>query len=142
MANANKIVPYLDLPLQHINDRMLRRMQRKVNRAETEDLLGRLREAIPGLALRTTFIVGFPGETEAEFEELLAFVRAQRFERAGVFPYSLEPGTPAARLPEQLPEEVKIERRNRLMEAQQAIAFAWGEQQVGRELEVLIDGPD
>src|SRR5207249_2531872 len=95
LAGAKKIIPYLDVPLQHINDRLLRRMQRRVNRAETEALLARLRKAIPNLALRTTFIVGFPGETDAEFEELLAFVRATRFERVGVFPYSFEPGTPA-----------------------------------------------
>src|SRR5436853_2738543 len=95
MATAKKIVPYLDMPLQHINDRMLRRMQRRVNRAATEGLLGKLRASIPGLALRTTFIVGFPGETEAEFEELSEFAKAQRFERVGVFPYSFEPGTPA-----------------------------------------------
>jgi ribosomal protein S12 methylthiotransferase len=142
LARAKKIVPYLDMPLQHINDRLLRRMQRRVNRGETEELLGKLRAAIPELALRTTFIVGFPGETEAEFEELLAFVKAQRFERVGVFPYSLEPGTPAARLPDHLPEEIKLERRNRLMEAQQEVAFAWSQAQVGRQLEVLIDGPD
>src|SRR5438874_8124102 len=114
LADAKKIVPYLDLPLQHINDRMLRRMQRRVNRTETENLLGKLRSAIPEMALRTTFIVGFPGETDAEFDELLEFMRGQRFERVGVFPYSLEPGTPAARLPDHLPEEIKHERRNRL----------------------------
>jgi ribosomal protein S12 methylthiotransferase len=142
LAGAQKILPYLDLPLQHINDRVLRRMQRRVNRAATEELVGRLREAVPGLALRTTFIVGFPGETEAEFEELVAFVRAARFERVGVFPYSLEPGTPAARLDGHLPEEVKVRRQRRLMEAQQEVAFAWSRGQVGRELEVLIDGPD
>ena len=142
LAGAEKIVPYLDVPLQHINDRVLRRMQRRVNRAATEDLLGRLRAAIPGLALRTTFIVGFPGETEAEFEELLAFVQAARFERAGVFPYSFEPGTPAARLEGHLPETVKTERHQRLMEVQQEVAFGWGRGQVGREMEVLIDGPD
>jgi ribosomal protein S12 methylthiotransferase len=142
LASATKIVPYLDLPLQHINDRMLRRMQRRVDRAATEDLLGRLRSAIPDLALRTTFIVGFPGETEAEFVELVAFVREMRFERVGVFPYSFEPGTPATRLDGHLPEEVKSERQQRLMEAQQEVAFAWTRRQVGRELEVIIDGPD
>jgi ribosomal protein S12 methylthiotransferase len=142
LAQTPKIVPYLDLPLQHINDRMLKRMQRRVNRAETEDLLARMRRAIPNLALRTTFIVGFPGETEAEFEELCDFVRAARFERAGVFPYSLEPGTPAARLPDQLPEEVKHQRRDRLMEIQQEIAFAWAREQVGKELEAIVDVPD
>ncbi len=142
LASARRIIPYLDLPLQHINDRMLRRMQRRIDRAGTEELLAKLRSAIPNLALRTTFIVGFPGETEAEFEELLAFAHAQCFERVGVFPYSLEPGTPAARLPEQLPEEVKMERRNRLMEVQQQVAFTWSRRQIGREMEVLIDGPD
>jgi ribosomal protein S12 methylthiotransferase len=142
LAGSRRILPYLDLPLQHINDRVLKRMQRRVNRAATEELLGRLRRAIPGLALRTTFIVGFPGETEAEFEELQAFVREQAFERVGVFPYSYEPDTPATRLDGHLPEEVKTERRNRLMETQQEVAFAWGRRQVGKELDVLLDGPD
>ena len=142
MATAKKIVPYLDMPLQHINDQMLRRMLRRVDRTATEDLLGRLRKAMPNLTVRTTFIVGFPGETEAEFEELREFVQASKFERVGVFPYSLEPGTPAARLPDQIPEEVKAERRNRLMEIQQGIAFAHAQQQVGKEQEVLVDGAD
>jgi ribosomal protein S12 methylthiotransferase len=142
LATAKKILPYLDLPLQHVNDRVLRRMQRRVNRAATEELLDRLRASIPGLALRTTFIVGFPGETEAEFDELVDFVRAARFERAGVFPYSFEPDTPATRLDGHLAEEVKLERRNRLMEAQQEVAFAWTRQQIGRELEVIVDGAD
>src|SRR5437879_9504509 len=91
LATARKIIPYLDMPLQHINDRVLKRMQRRVRRHETEDLLGKLRTALPLLTLRTTFIVGFPGETELEFEELVDFVRTARFERAGVFPYSFEP---------------------------------------------------
>jgi ribosomal protein S12 methylthiotransferase len=142
MATAKKIIPYLDLPLQHINDRLLRRMQRRVNRAETEDLLVRLRRAMPNLTVRTTFIVGFPGETEAEFDELCEFVGAARFERAGVFSYSLEPGTPAARLPEHLPEEVKTDRRDRLMEVQQEIAFSWARRQVGTEIEAIVDAAD
>jgi ribosomal protein S12 methylthiotransferase len=142
LAGAKKILPYLDMPLQHINDRVLRRMLRKVDRAGTEDLLARLRRAIPGLALRTTFIAGFPGETDAEFEELCEFVRGAKFERAGVFPYSLEPGTPAAKLPDQVPEEVKAARRDRLMQIQQENAFAWSAAQVGRELEVIVDAPD
>jgi ribosomal protein S12 methylthiotransferase len=142
VARAKKIVPYLDMPLQHINDRVLKRMQRRVNRAATEELVGKLRKGIPSLTLRTTFIVGFPGETHAEFEEMLDFVKASRFERLGVFPYSYEPDTPATRLDGHLPEDVKEERRQRVMEAQQAIAFDWSKQQVGRELEVLIDGAD
>jgi ribosomal protein S12 methylthiotransferase len=142
LASARKVVPYLDLPLQHVNDRMLRRMQRRVDRAATEELLAKLRRSVPGLVLRTTFIVGFPGETEAEFEELHDFVRTARFERVGVFPYSLEPGTPAARLADHLPEEVKAERRDRLMEAQQEVAFAWARAQVGKEIEAIVDGAD
>jgi len=142
MAGAEKIVPYLDMPLQHINDRCLKRMQRRVNRASTEELVGKLRQGIPNLAMRTTFIVGFPGETDAEFEELVEFVKASRFERVGVFPYSFEPGTPATRLDGHLSEEVKQERRDRLMEAQQEVAFLWSREQVGRELDVIVDGPD
>ena len=142
LAGARKIIPYLDMPLQHINDQVLKRMQRRVSRRATEDLLGRLRAALPELVLRTTFIVGFPGETEAQFEDLVAFARATRFERVGVFPYSFEPGTPATRLEGHLPEEVKIKRQQRLMAAQQEVAFAWSQRQVGRELEVIIDGPD
>jgi ribosomal protein S12 methylthiotransferase len=142
LAQTPKIVPYLDMPLQHINDRMLKRMQRRVNRSETENLLDRLRRAIPNLTLRTTFIVGFPGETEAEFDELSDFVQAARFERVGVFPYSLEPGTPAARLPDHLSEEIKQQRRDRLMEIQQEIAFARTREQVGKETEVIVDMPD
>jgi ribosomal protein S12 methylthiotransferase len=127
------------MPLQHINDHMLRRMQRRVNRAETESLVAKLRLRIPNLVMRTTFITGFPGETETEFAELVEFVRDQRFERLGVFTYSFEPDTPAARLPDHLPEEVKEERRARLMAEQQDIAFAWNDAQLGRRLDVLID---
>jgi ribosomal protein S12 methylthiotransferase len=142
LAGTGKIVPYLDMPLQHINDRILRRMQRRVNRSGTEELLARLHAAIPGLALRTTFIVGFPGETEAEFEELAEFVQTTRFERVGVFPYSFEPGTPATRLDGHLPEDVKQARRDRLMQLQQAVALAWCRQQVGKQIPVIVDGPD
>jgi ribosomal protein S12 methylthiotransferase len=142
LANTRKVIPYIDLPLQHINDRVLRRMIRRVNRAETEGLLRRLRGAIPGLAVRTTFIVGFPGETDAEYEELKEFVADQRFERLGVFPYSREPGTPADKLDGHLPEEVKQARVAGVMEVQQRLAFARSEQQVGKEVTVLIDGAD
>src|SRR4029077_3633425 len=106
-----KIVPYLDLPLQHINSTMLRRMQRRVSREATEELLAKLRRRIDGLVMRTTFITGFPGETDEQFDELVDFVQAQRFERLGVFSYSLEPDTPAAKLPDHLAEEVKEARR-------------------------------
>jgi ribosomal protein S12 methylthiotransferase len=142
VARARKIIPYLDMPLQHISDRVLRRMQRRVRRQDIEELLARLRSSIPNLTMRTTFIVGFPGETEAEFEELAAFARTARFERAGVFPYSFEPGTPATKLDGHLPEEVKEERRARLMEAQQEVHLHWNADQIGKTVEVIVDGPD
>jgi ribosomal protein S12 methylthiotransferase len=139
IACSKRIVPYLDMPLQHINDRMLRRMQRRVNRRDTEDLLAKLRGSIPNLVLRTTFITGFPGETQSEFDELVEFVGHQQFERLGVFTYSFEPDTPAARLPDHLSEDIKNERRDKLMAVQQDVAFAWNNAQIGRRLDVLID---
>jgi len=142
LASLKKVIPYIDMPLQHINDRMLRRMVRRVDRAATEELLGRLRAGIPNLVMRTTFIVGFPGETDAEFQELKSFAESFRFERAGVFPYSFEPTTPSAKLDGHLPEEVKLARRDELMEAQQAIAFDWAAKQVGKELDVIVDNAD
>jgi ribosomal protein S12 methylthiotransferase len=141
LGSARRIIPYLDMPLQHINDRMLRMMNRRHTRAETEAIVARLRATMPGLVLRTTMIVGFPGETEAEFEELLSYVEATRFERLGVFVYSLEPDTPAARLPNHLPDEVKEARRERVMAVQEPIADAFNRTLVGRTLDVLIDGP-
>ncbi len=142
LAASKKIIPYLDMPLQHINDRMLRRMIRRVDRKATETLLAKLRKAWPNLAMRTTFIVGFPGETEAEYEELKQFVADQKFERVGVFPYSLEPGTPAEKMEGHLPEEVKQARVAGVMEVQQKIAFDFAQAQIGTEQTVLIDGPD
>jgi ribosomal protein S12 methylthiotransferase len=139
LAQSRRIIPYLDMPLQHINDRLLKMMNRRHTRQETESIIERLRATIPGLVLRTTFIVGFPGETEAEFAELLDFVATTRFERLGVFTYSHEPDTPAAKLPDLLPAEVALERRDRLMAVQQPIAFALNRGLVGRTLDVLID---
>lgn len=141
IATSRKIVPYLDLPLQHINDTMLRRMARRVTRSETETLLRRLREGIPGLVLRTTMIVGFPGETQQQFEELVAFIRDARFERLGVFTYSREPDTPAALLPDHVPEDVKQQRRETLMAVQQEVAFSFNESCVGRRIDVILDAP-
>jgi ribosomal protein S12 methylthiotransferase len=141
LAGAQRIIPYLDMPLQHINDRLLKVMNRRHTRAETETIIARLRAAIPGLVLRTTFIVGFPGETEDEFQELLDFVTETRFERLGVFSYSFEPDTPAARLADQLPEAVKEERRGQIMAAQQPIAEEFNRSLVDRTLDVLVDGP-
>src|SRR5262245_60763982 len=142
LANAKKIIAYLDLPLQHINDRVLKRMQRRVRRHDIEDLLAKLRSAIANLTLRTTFIVGFPGETNAEFAELVDFVDQAKFERSGVFPYSFEPGTPATKLDGHMSEELKQERRDRLMQAQQQVALVWAKAQVGKTFEVIVDGLD
>lgn len=139
LAESPKVIPYLDMPLQHINDTMLKRMNRKHDRKTTESIIGRLRSGIPGLVLRTTFIVGFPGETESEFNELLDFVKDARFERLGVFPYSFESDTPAAKLPNQVPDEVRIERRDLIMAAQQPIAFEYNASLIGSEMDVLID---
>jgi ribosomal protein S12 methylthiotransferase len=120
---------------------MLRMMNRRHTRAETETIIERLRASIPGLVLRTTFIVGFPGETQAEFEELRDFIKATRFERLGVFPYSYEADTPAAKLKGHVDDETKQARRDEIMAVQQAIAFAFNQGMVGRKLDVLIDGP-
>ncbi len=139
LSADNKILPYLDIPLQHINDTMLRRMQRRVNRAQTMALLDRLQSRIPELVLRTTLITGFPGETDEQFNDLLGLIGERRFQRLGVFTYSLEPDTPSARLDGHLPEDVKDSRRERLMAAQQDVAFAWNEEQVGQQRDVLLD---
>ncbi len=142
LAQTPKLLPYIDMPLQHINNRMLKRMQRRVDRNEIESLIGQLRTAIPNLVFRTTFIVGFPGETDEEFAELADFIQQQKFERLGVFTYSFEPGTPATKLDGHLPEEVKEHRRDELMKLQQPIAFSFAQSQIGKELELIIDGPD
>ncbi len=141
IASSRKIVPYLDMPLQHINDTMLKRMARRVNRADTIDLLDRLRRAIPDLVLRTTFITGFPGETEEQFAELCDFVREYRFERMGAFTYSFESDTPSAVLPDHISQEVMEDRRDRLMAEQQQVAFAWNERQIGKQIAVILDQP-
>jgi ribosomal protein S12 methylthiotransferase len=139
IATSSKIIPYLDMPLQHINDTMLKRMQRRVNGQQTRELVDKLRDRVPNLVLRTTFITGFPGENDEQFEELCRFVEETRFQRMGVFSYSVEPGTPAVKLEDHVSEEIKEERRERLMELQQSIAFEFGESLVGYELDVLID---
>jgi ribosomal protein S12 methylthiotransferase len=141
IAASKRILPYLDMPLQHINDTMLKRMARRVTRSETEALLDKLRSRIDNLVLRTTFITGFPGETDEQFEELVKFVQAQQFERMGVFTYSYEPDTPAAALPDHVPDDVKQQRRDSLMAVQQEIAFEWNSRQVGKQLDVLVDIP-
>ncbi len=141
LARGTKMLPYLDLPLQHVSDRVLRAMRRGVGRARIERLLDTLRMRIERLVVRTTLMTGFPGETETDFAELLQFVQRRRFERLGVFAWSCEPGTPAAELADQVPEPVRHARRERLLAAQQPIAFEFARRQVGRRLDVLIDGP-
>ena len=139
VADSPKVIPYLDMPLQHVADRVLKRMTRRTNRAKTVELVGKLRDRIENLVLRTTFLVGFPGETEAEFEELCDFVEEARFERLGVFPFSPEPGTPSMKLDGHLPEDVKRHRTDALMAVQQPVAFDFAESLLGYELDVLID---
>ncbi|MCY2975891.1 MAG: 30S ribosomal protein S12 methylthiotransferase RimO [Planctomycetota bacterium] len=141
IGGAKRIIPYIDMPLQHANDTMLKRMSRRVNRAQIEDFVHKLRVGIPNLAMRTTMITGFPGETDEQFEELEDFVSQMKFERLGVFTYSLEHDTPAAKLPDHLPERVKNERRKRLMAIQQQNAFEWCSSQVGTTMDILIDKP-
>ncbi|MCK6456289.1 MAG: 30S ribosomal protein S12 methylthiotransferase RimO [Phycisphaerae bacterium] len=139
IAECTRVVKYVDIPLQHINDRVLKAMHRRIDRAGTESLLRRLRDRIRGVSLRTTFIAGFPGETDAEFAELVEFVREQRFDAVGVFPYSLEPETPSGRMRHQLPQKVKQSRVAALMEAQQPIAFEKARAMAGRRFDVVID---
>lgn len=140
MAADPRICHYLDMPLQHGDEAMLRRMKRPARRDLTFDLIARLREAMPDIALRTSFIVGFPGETDAEFENLQEFVDEIQFDHVGVFTYSPEEGTPAALLPDPVPDRVKRRRYQRLMEQQQAISLRRNQAQIGRTLRVLIEG--
>ena len=135
-----KICHYLDLPIQHASDAILKRMGRRTSKAQLVEIIGRLREEIPDIALRTTLITGFPGETQEQHEELMDFVDEMEFDRLGVFTYSPEEDTPAAEMPEQIPEEVKEERQAELMELQQDIVFDCGEDRIGEELLVMIEG--
>lgn len=140
IAACARVVKYIDIPLQHIHDRMLKAMGRRVTRRQTEELLAKLRQRIPGVTIRTTFIVGFPGETEAEFAELLSFVRDFGFDAVGAFAYSLEPDTPAGRMPGQLAAAVKQERYQRLMLTQRELAYASARRKIGRSFQVVVDG--
>lgn len=139
VAVCDKIVKYVDMPLQHINDRMLKAMHRRVDRAATLDLLERIRSRIPDVHLRTTLITGFPGETEDEHRELLDFIRQQRFDALGVFPYSLEPETPAGRMKDQIDDATKLRRREELMLAQQEVAFAAADRKRNTTFRVLVE---
>jgi ribosomal protein S12 methylthiotransferase len=142
MAECPRVVKYIDMPIQHAADAVLDRMRRRYDQATLDRVLDGLRRRMPDIAIRTTFIVGFPGEGPEEFAELLAFVKRQQFQAVGVFPYYPEAGTPAARLGGQVADRDKRLRRGRLMRAQQKIAFAANAASVGRRVELLVDGPD
>lgn len=140
MKEEPKICHYLDMPIQHASDAILSRMARRTSEAELREMVAKLREEIPDICLRTTLISGFPGETQEDFEKLYRFVNEMEFDRLGVFCYSPEEDTPAATMPNQVPEEVKASRRDELMELQQAVAFEKAERKVGAKMEVLIEG--
>ena len=140
MATHHQIVPYLDIPLQHADRATLLRMRRPANVEWVYETIGKMRDAMPDLAIRTTFIVGYPGETDREFETLVRFVEEMQFDRVGCFTYSFEPGTPSADLPGQVDERVKADRRDLLMSVQQPISLARNQALVGRTLDVLVEG--
>ena len=141
IAECDKVARYVDMPLQHIDETMLGRMRRETNRAHIENLIEQLRTGVPGIALRTTFIVGFPGETEPEFESLLEFIGRIRFERLGIFRYSQEEGSRAAKSPDQISRAHKEARYRRAMVLQKKIAREIAQQNIGRELTLLVDEP-
>jgi ribosomal protein S12 methylthiotransferase len=141
IAQCDKIARYIDIPLQHIDESMLGRMRRETSRAHIEDLIRKLRAGIPGVTLRTTFIVGFPGETDAEFETLLEFIRRSRFERLGIFKYSLEEGSRAASMLGQVPAKTKNSRYREAMTMQQSIAHDLAREKIGSKLKLLVDQP-
>lgn len=140
IKQEDKICNYLDMPIQHGSDGVLRRMGRRTNKQELVDIIAKLRKEIPDICLRTTLISGFPGETEEEHNELVEFVKEMKFDRLGVFPYSKEEDTPAAILPDQIPEEIKEQRRDEIMKVQQEIAFQKAEDMLYQKVEVLIEG--
>lgn len=142
IAKEEKIVKYIDLPMQHVSGRILKAMNRRGDRESLSALVDKIRERVPGVAVRTTFITGFPGETEKEFEELCEFVEQMQFERMGCFPYSQEEDTPAAVLEDQVDIELKLRRAEILMEIQMEIAAEFSQSQIGKELEVLCEGYD
>jgi ribosomal protein S12 methylthiotransferase len=142
MATRKQVLPYLDMPLQHAHPKTLYRMRRPSNIDWVHRTLGKMRAAIPNLAIRTTFIVGYPGETEEEFQALMDFVREIRFDRVGTFQFSFEPGTTSEPLGDPIPAEVKQERYERLMELQQGISLQVNQSHVGKTLDVLVEGRD
>lgn len=140
MKEEKKICHYLDLPIQHASDRILKRMGRRTTRAQLTAIIEKLRKEIPDIVLRTTLITGFPGETEADHQEVMEFVDEMEFDRLGAFTYSPEEGTPAETMEGQIPEEVKEERRDEIMELQQEISLEKGNDRIGQELLVMIEG--
>mgnify|MGYP000905758228 CR=1 FL=1 len=140
IKEEKKVCHYLDMPIQHASDKILAKMGRKTRKEELEGIIAKLREEIPDICLRTTLISGFPGETEKDHEELLDFVNRMEFDRLGVFPYSQEENTPAAEMPDQVEESVKLERQAEIMELQQDIAFDKDESMIGRSLLAMIEG--
>lgn len=140
IATNPKVCHYLDLPMQHASDAILKRMGRRTSREQLKELVEKLRERIPDICIRTTFIVGFPGETEEDYDILYDFVDEMEFDRLGVFPYSAEEGTPAATMEDQIPEEVKLERRDGIMSLQQEIAFEKAGQAKGRTMRCMVEG--
>ncbi|MCC7351395.1 MAG: 30S ribosomal protein S12 methylthiotransferase RimO [Phycisphaerales bacterium] len=141
IAQCGRMVPYIDMPLQHINDDILTRMRRRVSRKEIETLLEKLRNWIPGITIRTTFIAGSPGETEAQHQELIRFVEDFGFDMMGVFAFSAEPGTPMGKMDGQVPDEIKQRRVEELMLAQQKVAFKKAREMAGKTITVLVDRP-
>jgi ribosomal protein S12 methylthiotransferase len=139
IASNEKICNYIDIPLQHISDNILKSMRRGINGKRTRELLFNLKKQIPGLALRTTFITGYPGETEENFEELYSFIREIEFDRLGVFTYSIEENTSSFILGDPIPAEIKMERMNKIMELQKEISFNINKKFIGKELEVLVE---
>lgn len=142
IAKEDKICKYMDIPIQHINDRILKLMGRRTNKAQIEGLIKKLREKIPGVVIRTSLIAGFPTETEEEFQELYDFVDKTRFERLGVFAYSQEEGTPAARLDGQLEQDKKLDRQDEIMLLQEGISEELSEEKIGTVMTVLVEGFD
>jgi ribosomal protein S12 methylthiotransferase len=141
IKEEEKICHYLDLPIQHASDDILKRMGRRTSKAQLVEIIGKLRREIPDIALRTSLITGFPGETQEQHEELLAFVDEMEFDRLGVFTYSPEEGTPAATMPDQIDEETKLDRQAEIMELQQEVSLDISEEKmVGREILVMIEG--
>ena len=140
MKEEKKICHYLDLPIQHCSDRILKRMGRRTSKAQLVEIITKLRKEIPDIVLRTSLITGFPGETEEDHQELMEFVDEMEFDRLGVFTYSPEEDTPAATMKDQIPEELKEERRDEIMELQQEISLDKGNQRIGQEMLVMIEG--